>query len=215
MNEKMVLKKNPLFNFPPPCHTTQIYLLNLLLSFVLLFIFSPTAIVQGKEKIRNVTVETIDQNIYVSARLTGGFHKEIIRDIHNGIPKNFYYYLVLKRKDSNWFDEEILSKTLRYTVKYDTLKKSYLVATDIDGESTEKQLAEFQSMKDIVTQVDHVQIARFADLIHRSRYYISVKSQMRAAERPFYLDYFLFFIPFLEIDTPWENSPRISFTQEK
>ncbi len=188
--------------------------------FVLLLcvasLFASLSEAQAKgERIENVTVETVDQEVYVSAKLTGGFRKEIIDDIQNGIPKHFYYYLVLKRKEKNWFDEEILSKTIRYTVKYDTLKKIYAVTESSNGTSLEKQFNEFKAMKEMVTQVNHVRIAALAPLKKGERYFVSVQSQMQAAKPPFYLDYFLFFIPFLEIDTPWANSPPISFSGGK
>jgi hypothetical protein len=35
---------------------------------------------------------------------------------------------------------------------------------------------------------------------------VSVKAEMKAPQLPLYLDYFLFFIPFLEIDTEWRNT---------
>lgn len=165
----------------------------------------------GRERIRNVSAEIIDEQIVVSAELVAGFNNDIVRDIQNGIPKDFYYYLLLKRKQKNWFDEELLSKTIRYTVKYDTLKKQYRV-TQIEGEkTTESIFSDFEGMKQKVSRVEGVKIAPIQFLKSRYRYYVSVKSQMKAAKLPFYGDYLLFFIPFLELDTPWSDSDAISF----
>ena len=169
----------------------------------------PTA-TWGKERIRNVSVEILGQAILVSAKLTGGFNREVIKDIQNGIPKDFYYYILLKRKDPNWFDEEILAKTILYRVKYDTLKKDYAVTETIEEKVIHKNVPNFEQMKEIVSSINHVRLAPFEILKKQHHYYVSVKSQMQAAKRPFYLDYFLFFIPFLEIDTPWANSAQIT-----
>jgi len=173
--------------------------------FSLLFVLNPLN-ASGKERIRNVEVKTVKQEIVVSADLTGGFSGKIINDIQNGIPKEFFYYLLLKRKEKAWFDEERLSKTLRVTVKYDTLKKDYLLIQS-DGETlVERRIAEFEEMKKIVSRIDQVPLALLTEMRKGDRYYVSVKSQMKAAKLPFYLDYFLFFVPFLEIDTPWADS---------
>ena len=170
-----------------------------------------TVAAAGKERIKNVKAEVIDEQIVVSAELVSGFNGEIIKDIQNGIPKDFYYYLLLKRKEKNWFDEEVLSKTVRITVKYDTLKKQYRV-THFEGEKAAESLFDdFEGMKQKVSRVDHVKIAPAQILKSRYRYYVSVKSQMKAAKLPLYVDYFLFFIPFLELDTPWSDSDTISF----
>ncbi len=157
----------------------------------------------------NVRVEVIGEEIVVSADLTEGFNDGITRDIHNGIPKEFYYYILLKRKEKRWFDEEIRSKTVRYTVKYDILKKNYLILLNDDGKVTEKHSSDIEQMKKIVSRIDRIPFAPAKVLGNSRRYYISVKSQMKAAKLPFYLEYFLFFIPFLEIDTPWADSAYI------
>ncbi|HLG23282.1 MAG TPA: DUF4390 domain-containing protein [Candidatus Manganitrophaceae bacterium] len=164
------------------------------------------ALAAGKERIQNVTAEIVEEEITVSAELVQGFYPEIVTDIQNGIPKDFYYYLLLKRKQKNWFDEEIVSKTIRYTVKYDTLKKQYAVIR-VEGEKVAESLLEdFESMRRLISKIDHVKIAPVRLLKSRQRYYVSVKAQMKAAKLPLYLDYFLFFIPFLELDTPWSDS---------
>jgi hypothetical protein len=49
-------------------------------------------------------------------------------------------------------------------------------------------------------------VAATDQLRRRTTYLISVKAEMKAPRLPLYLDYFLFFIPFLELDTPWADS---------
>lgn len=183
--------------------------------FLLLALFLPAPLsAAGPERIRNVVTEVVNQEVAVSADLVNGFDKKIVDDIHDGISKDFYYYVLLKRKQKNWFDEEVLAKTVRYTVKYDTLKKKYTI-TQIDGERVVESTAEnLEVMKQMVSHIDHIRIAPIHILKSRFRYYVSVKSQMRAAKLPLYLDYFLFFIPFLELDTPWADSEILRYGKE-
>lgn len=182
-----------------------------LISLLLILLVVPEDLfAAGSERIKNVVTEIKNQEIVVTAELVGGFNREILNDIHDGIPKDFYYYLLLKRKQKNWFDEEILAKTIRYTVKYDTLKKKYAVVQR-DGERVvENTVDDLETMKQLVSKIDQVKLAPVNVLRSRNRYYVSVKSQMKAAKLPFYVDYFLFFIPFLEIDTPWADSDSLS-----
>ncbi len=181
------------------------------ISFSLILLVVPEGLfAAGSERIRNVVTEVKNQEIVVTAELVDGFNGEIIRDIHDGIPKDFYYYLLLKRKQKNWFDEEILAKTIRYTVKYDTLKKKYAVVQREGERTMENTVDDLETMKRIVSKIDQVKLAPVSVLRSRNRYYVSVKSQMKAAKLPFYVDYFLFFIPFLEIDTPWADSDSLS-----
>lgn len=184
------------------------------ISFFLILLVVPEGLfAAGSERIRNVVTEVKNQEIVVTAELVDGFNREIIRDIHDGIPKDFYYYLLLKRKQKNWFDEEILAKTIRYTVKYDTLKKKYAVVQREGERTVENTVDDLETMKRIVSKIDQVKLAPVSVLRSRNRYYVSVKSQMKAAKLPFYVDYFLFFIPFLELDTPWADSDSLSVTR--
>lgn len=184
-----------------------------LLLLLSLFVLPANLFAAGSERIKNVVTEIKNQEIVVTAELVDGFSREILNDIHDGIPKDFYYYLLLKRKQKNWFDEEILAKTVRYTVKYDTLKKKYSIVQR-DGERVvESTVDDVETMKRLVSKIDHVKLAPTRFLKSRNRYYVSVKSQMKAAKLPFYVDYFLFFIPFLELDTPWADSDTLSVSR--
>jgi hypothetical protein len=160
----------------------------------------------GRERITHLSVSLANGEITVSAQLERGFSHQVVRDIQNGIPKDFYYYFLLKRKQKGWFDDEILSKTLRYTVKYDNLKKQFLV-TRRDGVVVEETLLEnLDAVESLISKVNNVKISPLSLLKPSRSYYVSVKAQMKASKLPLYLDYFLFFIPFLELDTPWADS---------
>lgn len=160
----------------------------------------------GEERIRNVEVSIEKGEITVSAELVHGFTPQVIVDLQNGIPKDFYFYFLLKKEQTGWFDEEILSRTIRYSIKFDNLKKQYLL-TRRDGSLEEEILSEsFPAAEALISKINHVRIAPLALLNPKRTYYVSVKAQMRASQLPLYLDYFLFFIPFLEIDTPWADS---------
>lgn len=182
--------------------------------FFIVFIFNPA---EGfaKERIRDVQVRVSKLEIFVSANLIGGFSEDVVNDIQNGISKEFFYYILLKKKEKNWFDEEVYAKTIRFSVKYDTLKKEYLVVQSGGEKVVEKRVTNFKEMKALVSRIDQIKLAMTTSLKKGKRYYVSVKSQMKAAELPFYLEYFLFFIPFLEIDTPWANSSLIALEPGK
>ena len=168
--------------------------------------WSPAALWAAEARMDNVRVERQDGLLVVFATLRNGFGKKTLQDLHNGLPKDFYYDLVLKRKQKNFLDEEILAKTLRYTVRYDTLKRQYTVTKD-DGTNPQTTIwDDLESMQRTVTVLDGVPLARVDLLLPGERYYVDVQAQMRATRLPFYQEYLLFFIPFLEIDTRWAHS---------
>jgi len=166
----------------------------------------PTALFAAEAWMDNLRVERQDGILVVSATLRNGFGKKTLEDLHNGLPKDLYYDIVLKRKQKNFLDEEILAKTLRYTVRFDTLKRQYAVMKDDGVRPQTTTWDDLESMQRAVTNIDRMPLARVDILLPGTRYYVDVQAQMQAARLPFYQEYFLFFIPFLEIDTRWAHS---------
>jgi hypothetical protein len=161
----------------------------------------------GDERIAGLTAEVIDNGtLTVSADLIRWYNRNLQEDLNNGIPKDLFYYILLKKRQPGWFDEEIYSKTIKHTIKYDVLKKQYSITTRSDGEITQKTVESFDEMSQLISRIDRVKIKTSVSLNSRHTYYVSVKAEMRATNVPFYLEYILFFIPALELDTPWADS---------
>lgn len=183
-------------------------LTGILICCILIFFF-PTAGESSDERIANLVIQVTDSDILVSANLIRGFSQTTEEDIQNGIPKDLFYYVLLKRRQPLWFDEEMISKTLKYTLKYDLLKKQYSVTRRMNGMVQQEVMEDFMAMKRLISTINSVKIADTRVLNSKETYYISVKAEMKATKLPFYLDYFLFFIPILEVDTPWARSGPI------
>ena len=172
-----------------------------------LCLFPYTSVQAGKERIARLTVTIATNNdIHVSAELIRWIDKQLMDDIQNGIPKDLFYTIVLKKRIPIWYDEELAFKTIKHSFKYDTLKKQYLIMTSEEG-NTHQQIAETpQEMIGLISKINNVKMSLPKSLRKRHTYYISVKAEMKASRLPFYLDYILFFIPTLELDTPWADS---------
>jgi hypothetical protein len=160
----------------------------------------------GGESIDRLTVAQQDGRIFVSAALNPGLPSHTDEDLRKGLPKDLYYYLVLKQRQRNWFDEEILAVTVKYSLKYDLLKQEYVVSTRMPSGTIQTVVRDFASARELVSRVDRVPVADVRHLSRRKSYVVSVKAEMKAPRLPLYLDYFLFFIPFLDIDTEWRDS---------
>ena len=156
------------------------------------------------KKILSVSFD--QEKIFVTARLVRGLDQKFEEDIHNGIPKDLFYYILLKRRQGFWVDEELLSQTIKHTIKFDILKKQYSISTRVKGALYEKTLTNFDEMRGLISEVKNVSISDISFLDPEETYYVSIKAEIHATRLPFYFEYLLFFIPFLELDTPWANS---------
>jgi hypothetical protein len=138
--------------------------------------------------------------------LNPGLSSHLDDDLRRGLAKDLYYYLVLKQRQRVWLDEEIVTVTIKHSIKYDLLKREYVVISRLPSGAIQTIVPDFQSARALVSRVDQVPIVDARRLARGKKYLVSVKAEMKAPQLPLYLDYFLFFIPFLEIDTEWRDS---------
>lgn len=183
----------------------RIYIIAVLVFIVCLSYFFNTAFAD-EEKITDIKVALGKEDISVSAKLINGLNKDVEEAIKNGIQKDIIYSMILKKKRSTWFDEDVVSKEAEYTIKYDVLKKQYTLITRGNG-NKEKVTQSYDEIKAVVSKIENAAVSQKKDLEPDEEYYISIKAEIKDTKLPFFLDYFLFFIPFSDIDTSWYDSP--------
>lgn len=161
----------------------------------------------GSERIAGLSVSVVsDSQIRFSAELIRWLSPDLESEIKNGIPKDLFYTIVLKKRLPVWFDEELQSKTIKHTIKYDVLKEQYQITTWENGDKKEHVAHDSDQLLSLISTLENVTMDLDHHLKKRHTYYVSIKAEVKASRLPFYLDYILFFIPVLELDTPWADS---------
>ena len=160
----------------------------------------------ASDSISDILVTKRNNELLVSARLRGGFTREIKQEIINGVSKEFFYYMVIKRVMPGWLDEEKVSGTVRYLIKYDILTQQFLVTRTTAGLISEHIYDSYDSMIADISQIDRISLSRLNVLNNRSEYYVSIKAEMKAGKLPFPLRYLFFFVPYSRFSTEWYNS---------
>lgn len=182
------------------------------LLFMLLWASGVSAAGEG---ITDIAVTHNNSEIQVSAWYRGGFTPEIKKEIINGVSRDFFYYIVLHRVMPNWLDEEKASRTVKYTVKYDSLKNQFLVVRSGGASKEEQVFDSYEEMVEWVSRIDKVSLAPLKTLGRNHRYYVSIKAEIKAGELPFVLRYLLFFIPYSEFNTEWAHSKEFTLKDFK
>ncbi len=160
----------------------------------------------ASESISDILINKRNNELSVSARLRGGFSAGIKEEIINGVSKEFFYYMVIKRVMPNWLDEEKVSVTVKYVIKYDILTQQFLVTTTTAGVISDQIFDSYDSMIAELSRIDRVSLTTLNVLNNRSKYYVSIKAEMKAGKLPFPLRYLFFFVPYSSFSTDWYNS---------
>jgi len=144
---------------------------------------------------------TVDAESYLaSCRLDSGLTPEILEEIDAGLETTIGYRFQLLRRRVALPDETIARHRVKCTVRHDALTRQYTLTRRIDGEVQDTRVAgDAQAMRDFLTVIDRVPLARRSDLAPGQTYYLRAKSDIAFIWR-FYL------IPW-PLDTVWVRVP--------
>ncbi len=167
---------------------------------------APSAWAQQQPSLHELIITHTDQEVLLYSALQGGFPQELLEAVESGIPTTITFYMKLYRRRGIWFDEEVLSKTIKHIVKYDALKKEYRVS-EINGLfSSIKVTRNRPTMVQWMSEIDGQPLIPFHLLQPGEEYYVRVMADMKAVKSPFPLSYIPFLASLWDTGTPWAVS---------
>lgn len=184
--------------------------IQIILSFIVtLLLIQP--IHAESASIANVNIFNTGKRLVLNASLKDGFSEEIVEAINSGVPVGITYTLVLKRKIPLFLDKKIVMRKIKRFVKYDTLKEEYKLI-DNNGQRTVTIITnDFDEVLRKMTQLESIHLVSNKRINEKEKYYVRVKAKLNSKRAWFPFNYILFFMPFLNFDTSWENSSSYTF----
>ena len=161
------------------------------------------AVAQAEDaQLGNIIVTNTRDDLLLYLTAKEAFPPKIDKAIQSGVPTTFSFYVNLNRVRGFWLDKEITEIKLTHTVKYDAMKKEYVVMRSWEGNRslTTKSLEE---AKKLMAEVDSLKIVPLKQLEKGSQYQIRAKAELSKRTLPFYLHYVLFFVSLGDIETDW------------
>lgn len=175
------------------------------LIFSLLIIFTPfvftsrlSAEIAG---IRDLFVSDNANHVLVYARLTNCFTKDIEDAILAGVPTTFTILLDLYQERSYWMDKRLVRMTISHTIKYDNVKKLFLVS--INGEKEASAFPDFEGAKQAMADLNGVPILQLKTLKRNEYYYVEIKAKLDKVRLPLRLEAVFFFVSLWDLETGW------------
>lgn len=151
--------------------------------------------------IRDLLVSNNANHVLVYARVTNCFTKEIEAAILAGVPTTFTFLLDLFQERSGWLDKKLSSTTVHCTIKYDNVKKLFLVSSDGEKEAT--AFPDFEGAKRAMADLNGVPIAELKTLSRNENYYVRIKAKLDKVRLPLHLEYVFFFVSLWDFETDW------------
>ncbi|RJQ82731.1 MAG: DUF4390 domain-containing protein [Desulfobacteraceae bacterium] len=150
----------------------------------------------------NIIVTNTRDDLLVYLTVKNAFPRDIEQTIQSGVPATFSYYINLYKVRNFWPDSEITEIDITHTIKYDNLKKEYIVTRSWEGNRT-ISVRSYQEAKKLMTEIDSLAIVSLAQLEKSKQYQIRAKAKLSKLTLPFYLHYVLFFVSLWDFETDW------------
>jgi hypothetical protein len=155
---------------------------------------------QMEPRMTDILVTSGTGEMLLYARLVDGFKKEMEDAILAGVPAVFTIELDVYQERPYLWDRHILRKEIRRTIKYDNLKKNFLIATNGLGQPA--ILTNFESAQKAMAELNGIPVVALSNLSKGERYYVQVRVKIDRVRLPFKMEYVLFFVSLWDFETP-------------
>jgi hypothetical protein len=181
------------------------FVVRLTASYLALIILLLTGTAFAEEpRLENIIVTNTRDNLLLYLTAKNAFPEKIVEAIQSGVPTTFTFYINLYRVRGLWLDKKVTDIQLSHTLKYDNLKKEYIITRSWEGKhpQTVKSLIE---AKRLMSEVDSLEIVPLEKLEKGLQYQIRAKAELDRMTLKFYLHYVLFFLSFWDVETDWHT----------
>ncbi len=172
-----------------------------LLLGVLIIIGRHVAFAQ-EASLTNITVSNTRDDLLLYLNLEGAFSEKLKKAILSGVPATFSFLAKLTRVRNMWLNQDIADITVIHTIKYDNLKKEFVVRRS--WRNNEREVTKsFSEAQKWMSEVNSLKIIPLGQLEKGQQYQLRTKAEVSKQTLPFYLHYVLFFISLWDIETDW------------
>ncbi len=155
----------------------------------------------GEAKFADLLITNNAEQILAYARVTNCFTKEMEAAILAGVPTVFTFLFDCYQERPYWWDKKILHRTIQHTIKYDNVKKTFLVSSTNGKESATFQT--FDTAKRAMAELNGVIVAPVNALARDKSYYLTMKAKLDRVRLPLRMEYLLSFVSLWDFDTNW------------
>jgi hypothetical protein len=150
----------------------------------------------------NLIVTNTSSDLLVYLNVEGAFREQTVNAIMSGVPASFSFFIKLYQKRSMWFDKAIADIEISNAIRYNHLKKEFVVERSWENGRirTAQSLAEAQKL---MTDVDGLKIISLDRLEKGRQYQVKARAKLSKLTLPFYLHYVLFFVSLWDFETDW------------
>jgi uncharacterized membrane protein YgaE (UPF0421/DUF939 family) len=146
--------------------------------------------------LEDFTMRTEQGNLIFSLRVANPFDHELKALLLNGVSQKIKLKITIKVNSFNLylvkFNRELKKHKYIHRIKYDNLKKVFLVT--LSDKSKPIETVSYKKAVDLATHFDSISLLSRQEIEPEHSYLVESRVVIRKAKLPFHLDYLFFFI---------------------
>jgi len=148
----------------------------------------------------NIIVTNTRDDLLVYLKVEGAFREKMKKAVLSGVPTTFSFFISLYKERNLWLDEEIADIKVAHTLKYNNLKKEFIVKRS--WESSDPIITQsFEEAQKLMAEIDSLKIVSLDTLEKGGHYQIRTKAELSKLTLPYYLHYVFFFVSLWDFET--------------
>lgn len=149
-----------------------------------------------------ITLANTNADLLLHLTLDGSFSEKLKRSILDGAPASFVFGIRLHEVRDLWFDRRIADLTVVHTIRYDGLKREFVVRRSWKNNEAEVTPS-FEEAQQWMNQIDDLKLIPLDRMEKGGRYQILTKAEVSKKTLPLNLHNVLFFMSFWDETTDW------------
>ncbi len=167
-----------------------------------IFMIASDAASAQKAQLTHIIITNTRDDLLFYLNIEGAFREKMNTAIFSGVPTSFSLIINLYQTRKMWQDKKIATNRITSKIKYDNLKKEFLIQRSWKN-SDPVVVKSFQEAQKLMTEISSLKIIPLAGLEKGRQYQIRAKAELSKLTLPFYLHYILFFVSLWDFETDW------------
>jgi len=165
-------------------------------------LFSSSPVLAAEARLTDIVVTNTRDDLIVYFSVADCFTDDMQKAINNGVSTRFTFFVKLYEVRDWWWDKSIADLKVSHEIKYDSLKKIYILNLSSSDDMV-TYAKDFDEAKKLMSEIVGLKVTELRNLQRGNRYQISMMAELDKIRLPFYFHYVIFFLSLWDFETDW------------
>jgi hypothetical protein len=174
----------------------------ILLIVFLMGLFSSRPAFASDARLTDIVITNTQDDLLAYFSVTDCFTDNMKNAIDNGVSTTFTFFVKLYEVRNWWLDKGMADLKVSHEIKYDNLKKVYIVRLS-SKDNKVVYVKDFDKAKKLMSEIVGLKVTELRNLQRGNHYQISMMAELDKIRLPFYFHYVFFFLSLWDFETDW------------